>query len=75
MHVLAVIIILLLIREIYLTITVGKKQIEAEWYPLAALTEVLVVFLYNVPGLVPDKKDVIATQKQYEKDPEATELA
>lgn len=75
MHVLAVIISLLLMREIYLTITVGKKQIEAEWYPLAALTEIIAVFLFNVPGLVPDKKDVIATQQQYEKDPEATEMA
>jgi hypothetical protein len=75
-HVLFVIIVLLLIREIYLTITVGKTLKEAEWYPLAALTELLAVFLFSVPGLVPNKRDVMATQQQQlEKDPEATELA
>lgn len=75
MHVLGLIIVLLLIREIYLTITVGKMVSEAEWYPLAALTELLAVFLFSVPGLVPDKSDVAATQTQLEKNPEETELA
>lgn len=74
MHILALIIILLLIREIYLTITVGKKQSEGVWYPLAALTELIAVFLFATPGLVPDKSDMIALN-QFEKDPDTTEMA
>jgi hypothetical protein len=76
MHVLGLIIALLLVREIYLTITVGKIPNEAVWYPLAALTEIIAVFLFSVPGLVPDKHDMIASQQgQYvNKDPEATAM-
>ena len=75
MHVLALIIIFLLVRQIYLTITVGKQQSEGVWYPLAALTELIAVFLFITPGLVPDKRDMMALQNQYEKDPETTEMA
>lgn len=74
MHVLAAIIVFLLIRQVYLTVTVGKMQNENVWYPLAALTELLAVLLFVTPGLVPDKKDVMAQQNQYEKDPETTEM-
>jgi hypothetical protein len=72
---LGLVVALLLVREIFLTVTVGKVPSEGVWYPLAALTELLVVFLFGVPGLVPDKRDVVATQRgQFEKDPETTEM-
>jgi hypothetical protein len=74
-HVLGVIIALLLIREIYLTITVGKIPDEAVWYPLAALTELIAVFLFSIPGLVPEQREVVETQNQYAKNPESTAMA
>ena len=71
MHILGLIIALLLARQIYLTITVGKIQDEGVWYPLAALTELIAVFLFSAPGLVPDKKDLIET---HDKDPDSTSM-
>jgi hypothetical protein len=65
----------LLIREIYLTITVGKIVHEAAWYPLAALTELIAVFLFAVPGLVPDKREMKEAQGQLDKDTDATPMA
>lgn len=78
MRVLCLIVIFLLIREIYLTtvtISTVSHQNEAAWYPLAALPELLAVFLFAVPGLVPEKRELIARAHEHEKDPEATELA
>ena len=75
MHVLGLIIVFLLVREVYLTVTVGKVPDEAVWYPLAALTELLAVFLFAVPGLVPNKKDVMdAQQGQLDKNPESNAM-
>ena len=76
MHVLGLIIGFLLIREIYLVIIVGKIPNEAVWYPLAALTELLAVSLYIVPGLVPDKRAMVAgsTNDQYDKAPDSTPM-
>jgi hypothetical protein len=54
-HILAIVILLLVVREVYLTITVGKIQHEPVWYPLAALTELIAVCFFSVPGLVPQK--------------------
>lgn len=77
MYILCLIVIFLFIREIYLTITTvnNSRQDEAVWYPLAALPELLAVFLFAVPGLVPDKRELIAHARGHEKDPETTELA
>ena len=75
MRFLLLIVAFLLVREIYLTITVGKIPDEAVWYPLAALTELIAVFLFSVPGLVPEKKDMVATQNRSDnKNPEGTML-
>ncbi|KAF9644902.1 hypothetical protein BDM02DRAFT_3149699 [Thelephora ganbajun] len=77
MYILCLIVIFLLIREIYLTATISSisRQNEAVWYPLAALPELLAVFLFAVPGLVPEKKDLIARAHDQEKNLEATETA
>jgi len=66
---------LLLAREIFLTITVGKIVDEGAWYPLAALTELIAVFFFAVPGLVPDKREMMAAQGQLDKDNDATPMA
>jgi hypothetical protein len=52
----------LLIREIYLTITLQNalRQKGAVGYPLAALPELLAVLLFAVPDLVPDKRYLVA---------------
>jgi len=60
MYTLCIIVILLLIREIYLTATINKIQSERSWYPLAALPELLAVCLFAVPNLIPDKREYIA---------------
>jgi len=78
MYILCLIVIFLLIREIYLTISTLNNvshQDEAVWYPLAALPELLAVFLFAVPGLVPDKRDLVTYAHGPQKDPESTELA
>jgi hypothetical protein len=78
MYILCVIVILLLIREIYLTIATIPNvahQSEDAWYPLAALPEVIAVSLFAVPGLVPEKRDLVAYAHGRGKDPESTELA
>jgi len=72
LHILAFVIILLLVREVYLTITVGKKQVEAVWYPLAALTELIAVLSFAIPGLVPEKRDMVA--RRMGKGEETTEM-
>jgi len=66
----------LLIREIYLTATLGSisRQKEASWYPLSALPELLAVCLFAFPGLVPEKKDLVARAHEREKNPGTTEM-
>jgi len=61
MYILIVIVLLLMIREIFYIATIEniKAQTnEALFYPLAALPEVLVVFLFAIPGLVPPKSEL-----------------
>jgi len=64
-------IILLLIRGIYVTFTTFRPdslQTNAEWYSLAAAPELLAVFLFVVPSLVPRKEDlVISRTREHEK--------
>ena len=74
--VLCLLVTLLLIREVYLTATIGSisRQKEASWYPLAALPELLAVGLFAVPGLVPQKRDLVARAHEREKDTETTEM-
>lgn len=73
-HFLGLIITLLLIREIFLTVEIGKIPSEGLWYPFAALTELLAVFFFVTPGLVPEKRDLVATRNQFDKNPD-TETA
>lgn len=77
MHILCLIVIFLLIREIYFTATIGNISHvnEAVWYPLGALPELLAVFLYVVPGLVPEKRELNARSGALDKDYETNELA
>jgi hypothetical protein len=61
LHILAIICLLLLAREAYLTATLTKpitSNFERLWYPLAVLTEFLAVCLLAFPGLVPPRKDL-----------------
>lgn len=74
MPILCLIVIMLLIREIYLTATIKSKQHEATWYPLAVLPEFLAVALFAVPKLVPEKRELLARAHDREKNPESTEL-
>jgi len=56
MSILALIAGLLLVREAFLTATIGnssKQNDERFWYPFVVLPEILVVVLFMVPGLVP----------------------
>lgn len=59
-YILLVMSILLVVREAFFTATAGnttQQNKEALWYPLAAVTEFLVVALFATPGLVPDRRD------------------
>jgi len=59
-HILLIIAILLLIREIFITATVAnarKQDNEHFWYPLVTVPEILVVLLYATPGLVPSRDE------------------
>lgn len=69
-------VLLLLVREIYLTATIGNisHQNEASWYPLSALPELLAVCLFAFPGLVPEKKALVARAHEREKNPETNEM-
>ena len=59
-YILLVMSILLVVREAFFTATASnttQQNKEALWYPLAAVTEFLVVALFATPGLVPDRRD------------------
>jgi len=51
------IVILLLAREVYLAVRVSTITTSSEvvWYVVAAAPELLAVFCFAVPGLVPQK--------------------
>ena len=60
-HILLVISLLLIIREVFSIATVKKtrKQYDEHlWYPLISLPEVLIVILYITPGLVPRREEL-----------------
>ena len=57
--ILAVISILLLIREIFITATINNSKVvnnEHFWYPLVAVPEFVSVTLYLIPGILPPKE-------------------
>lgn len=64
--VLAAISILLLVRDIFYTVTLGSTNASMEakatnetfFYPLVALPELLAVVLFAVPGLVPSRREL-----------------
>jgi len=60
----------LLIRGLYIAFTTFRpdiNQTEVAWYLLAATPEILAVFLFVVPGLVPRKKDLVSLAHEREK--------
>jgi len=61
MYILVIIVLLLMIREIFYIATIqdiNAQRNEALFYPLAALPELLAVFLFAIPGLVPPKSEL-----------------
>lgn len=55
---LAIIALLLLVREIFTVVTINniaKANNEHFWYPLVAVPEILCVIVFGIPGLVPPK--------------------
>jgi len=61
MHILILIVLLLIIREVFYIATIRDTKAqknEALFYPLGALPELLVVFLFAIPGLVPPKSEL-----------------
>ena len=63
-------VILLLIREIYHTvsISIGTLQRKALWCSLAALSELLAVFSFAASGLVSEKKSSVPDARGNERD-------
>lgn len=50
-----------------MTVTIGdviKQNNEAFWYPLIALPELLAVFLFTTPGLVPFRSPTQTASKE-----------
>ncbi|KAF8919139.1 hypothetical protein CPB85DRAFT_880996 [Mucidula mucida] len=59
--ILGAIAVLLLIRELFLVVTINDNQTvndEHFWYPLVVIPEILAVTLYCAPGLVPPKSEL-----------------
>ncbi|KAF7329599.1 hypothetical protein MKEN_00222900 [Mycena kentingensis (nom. inval.)] len=60
-YLLVLISLLLIIREVFLVAVINdasRQNNEAFWYPFVALTELLAVCCYAVPGLVPPRAEV-----------------
>ncbi|KAJ7507005.1 hypothetical protein B0H11DRAFT_188618 [Mycena galericulata] len=67
--VLALISLLLLIREGFMTITINdaaRQNEEILWYPFIAVPEVLAVICYALPGLVPRRAELKKIQAEAE---------
>ncbi|KAJ7612333.1 hypothetical protein DFH06DRAFT_1147262 [Mycena polygramma] len=71
-YILAIISILLIVREVFMAITVNnaaRQDEELLWYPFVALPEVLAVLCYSISGSVPPraelKKQEELTEFQY----------
>jgi len=60
LHILLVVGLLLLVRELFYIVTINKKTQYQEqlFYPFAACTELAAVLLFLVPGLTPLKREV-----------------
>lgn len=61
LYFLIVIAMLLVTREGFLTATFSDTNVqnnEDYWYPFSALTELLAVFLFMTPGLVPTRSEI-----------------
>ncbi|EIW84821.1 hypothetical protein CONPUDRAFT_141671 [Coniophora puteana RWD-64-598 SS2] len=59
--ILALISLLLVAREAFFTATIhntSEQNNEKLWYPLSALTELVAVILFLIPGLVPARKEI-----------------
>jgi hypothetical protein len=78
-HILLVVSLLLLLREIFATTTVTnatKQENEHFWYPLISLPEILVVLLYTIPGLVPRRDELPENSPvEVQRSPESKEAA
>jgi len=74
MYIPSSIVILLLIRGIYRTVSISLAAAESKalWYSLAAAPELLAVFLFAVTGLVPEKKELVPRTHEDGKDREVT---
>ncbi|KAJ6457776.1 hypothetical protein C8R47DRAFT_169077 [Mycena vitilis] len=60
-YILAIISVLLIIREVFMAITVNdvvRQDRETLWYPFVALPEVLAVLCYSISGLVPPRAEL-----------------
>ncbi|KAF7329480.1 hypothetical protein MKEN_00210400 [Mycena kentingensis (nom. inval.)] len=60
---------LLLIRELFLLATIdnaAKANQESLWYPFVSLTELLVVLMFALPGLVPARAELLAAERERE---------
>lgn len=60
-YILVAISLLLLVREVFATVTVRNRteqDTEHFWYPLLAVPEILAVILFAAPGLVPRQDEV-----------------
>ncbi|KAL4077257.1 hypothetical protein V8B97DRAFT_1940621 [Scleroderma yunnanense] len=60
-YILIVISLLLVVREAFFTATFSnpkEQDNEHLWYPLSALTELLAVILFLIPGLVPARSEI-----------------
>jgi hypothetical protein len=60
---------LLLVREIFIAATISPSQHpkqlnEHYWYPLVALPEILAVFLFVTPGLVPTREELDRSSRE-----------
>ena len=67
------IVILVLIHGIYRTVSISDnvRQNDAIRYTLGALPELLAVFLFAIPGLVPEEGNQAPRPHEHGKDPEA----
>jgi hypothetical protein len=68
-HILLLISLLLVVREVYIVVTINnsaKQRDETLFYTLEAVPELLAVMFFATPGLIPDKHrgELIPTYEQ-----------
>ncbi|KAF8189100.1 hypothetical protein K438DRAFT_1722263 [Mycena galopus ATCC 62051] len=67
-EILALISLLLIVREVFLVATINnaaRQDEEMLWYPFVALPEVLAVMCYSISGLVPAREDLKKSEIDY----------